>query len=248
MPDKKSVKEAGSALADDSFNEEDNQAKDEIENSMESETEYNQMREPGQGSNEYSYALKIPVERIAVLIGKGGATKAEIESETGCRLNIDSKEGEVEIKSSDSIKLYTAKDIVRAVARGFNPKTALCLLKQDYVLDIIELRQIMKSIAQMQRLKGRVIGEGGKARKTIEGLTDTSISVYGKTIAIIGEASNVTTAKRAVQSLLSGSNHSTVYNWLEKKRKLAKKSELKQEFRISEGEALPKDIFKKIGE
>jgi ribosomal RNA assembly protein len=193
------------------------------------------------GENEYSYSLKIPIERVAALIGTGGATKNEIAAETGCKLNIDSKEGEVEISSNDSIKLYTAREIIKAIGRGFNPKIALSLLKPDYVFDIIELRQIMKSVAQMQRLKGRVIGEGGKARSTIEGLTDTSISVYGKTIAIIGEASNVATAKRAIESLLSGSNHSSVYNWLEKHRRMSKADEFKHEFRIkNEGEeALP---------
>ena len=71
----------------------------------------------------------------------------------------------------------------------------------------------------MIRLKGRVIGQEGKSRKIIEGLTETYISVYGKTISIIGQAENVSVARRAIESLLAGSNHATVYRWLEKKRR-----------------------------
>jgi ribosomal RNA assembly protein len=71
----------------------------------------------------------------------------------------------------------------------------------------------------MQRLKGRVIGAKGKARKAIEELTQTNISVYGKTIAIIGEIQNVGTARRAIESLLMGSMHATVFKWLEKQRR-----------------------------
>ena len=76
------------------------------------------------------------------------------------------------------------------------------------------------------RLKGRVIGEQGKARRTIENLTETDISVYGKTVSIIGEIEHVSVAKRAILSLLSGSPHSRVYSWLEKKRKEMKYREM----------------------
>ena len=82
----------------------------------------------------------------------------------------------------------------------------------------------MKDIAgknknTMERLKGRVIGTGGKSREEIERLTDTYISVYGKTIGIIGEVEHVSLARDAVAMLLQGSMHKTVYQYLEKKKK-----------------------------
>ena len=67
-----------------------------------------------------------------------------------------------------------------------------------------------------------IIGKAGKARETIEELTECSISVYGKTIAIIGFCDNVSVCKRAVESLLSGSPHASIYKWLEKNRKAAR--------------------------
>ncbi|PIN73617.1 RNA-processing protein [Candidatus Woesearchaeota archaeon CG10_big_fil_rev_8_21_14_0_10_45_16] len=167
----------------------------------------------------FSYELKIPEERVAVLIGTDGITKTEIEDATGCSLDI-SKEGDVTITGDDGIILYTTREIVKAIARGFNPKIALFLLKTDYAFELIDMKDVAgKSQNTIQRLKGRVIGKGGKSRQEIERLTDTNISVYGKTIGIIGETQQVAVAREAVAMLLSGSMHKTVYHFLEKKKK-----------------------------
>ncbi|MCF7798937.1 KH domain-containing protein [Candidatus Woesearchaeota archaeon] len=176
--------------------------------------------------NEYTYELKIPKERIAVLIGKDGEIKKELEEITKTTINVDSKEGDVQLVSKDSVQLYLLKDLVRAIARGFNPEIAKRLLKQDYVLDVLNLSDYVKSKDQMLRLKGRVIGKNGKARTIIEELTDTSISVYGKTIAVIGFCDNAAVAKKALESLLTGSPHSSVFKWLEQHRKQQKFAEL----------------------
>jgi ribosomal RNA assembly protein len=71
----------------------------------------------------------------------------------------------------------------------------------------------------VDRLRGRVIGKQGKSRRTIEQLSETYISVYGKTIAIVGDSENVEIARTAVENLLKGASHASVYKWLEKKRK-----------------------------
>lgn len=172
--------------------------------------------------DEYTYELKIPKERIAILIGKDGQIKNDLEDQTKIKINIDSKEGDIVLKGTDSVNLFLLKDVIKAVGRGFNPEVALRLLKQDFVLEMVQMSDYVKSKDSMLRLKGRVIGKGGKARETIEELTDCSISVYGKTISIIGFCDNVAVCKRAVESLLSGSPHASVYKWLEKNRKAAR--------------------------
>ncbi len=168
---------------------------------------------------EISYELKIPEERVAVLIGKEGETKKEIEEFTQSKLEI-SKEGDVVILGEDGLLLYTAREIVRAIARGFNPKIALLLLKPDYAFEVINMNDLAgKNKNTLERLKGRVIGKGGRARAEIELLTDTNISVYGKTISIIGEIQQVSLARQALAMLLQGSMHKTVYQFLERKKK-----------------------------
>jgi ribosomal RNA assembly protein len=175
---------------------------------------------------EYSYELKIPKERVAVLIGKDGATKKELEEQSKTSIIVDSKEGDVKLVGTNSVNLYILKDIIKAIGRGFNPEIAMLLFKQDYVLELISLADFVKSPNQMLRLKGRVIGKAGKARETIEEYTETSISVYGKTISILGFCDNVAICKKAVESLLSGSPHASVYKWLEKYRKQQKFAEI----------------------
>ncbi|MBW3022623.1 KH domain-containing protein [Candidatus Woesearchaeota archaeon] len=168
----------------------------------------------------YQYEIKIPKDRIAVLIGVKGKIKKEIEQTTKSKLKIDSEEGDIFIQGEDSLGLITAKDIIQAVGRGINPEVALLLLKADYCMEIIDISDYSrKSKKDMLRLKGRVIGKEGKSRRTIESLTETNICVYGKTITIIGELARVSLAKRAVENLLQGSPHTKVYSWLEKKRK-----------------------------
>lgn len=173
---------------------------------------------------EYSYELKVPKNRVAVVIGKEGAVKKEIEEATNTKLNIDSKEGDVFVSGEDALGLYTAREIIKAIGRGFNPELAKLLLKQDYIFEVVDLSEFVgKSKDAMLRLKGRVIGKEGKARRLIEELTESNISVFGKTISIIGKPESAADARQAVESLLRGSTHANVYKWLEKRRRELKR-------------------------
>ena len=172
---------------------------------------------------EYSYELKIPLARVAVVIGTQGKVKKEIEETTGTHLQIDSAEGDVFITGEDALGLYTAREVVGAIGRGFNPELAKLLLKQDYASERLNIDDYAKTKKHEIRVRGRVIGAEGRARKVIEELTDCHISVYGKTITIIGQIESVPICKRAIEKLLAGSQHSTVYRWLEKQRREIKR-------------------------
>ncbi len=168
---------------------------------------------------EFTYELRIPRERVAVLIGKKGETKRAIEHETKTKIQVSSEEGVINLHGSDALLLYLAREIIRAVGRGFNPEVALRLLKQDYAFELIDIVGYARNQNDYERLRGRVIGEGGKSRRTVEELTEVEVCVFGKTIGIIGPADYIQDARRAVESLLSGSPHAHVYKWLEKRRK-----------------------------
>jgi ribosomal RNA assembly protein len=175
---------------------------------------------------EFSYTIKIPRDRVAVIIGKDGERKRELEADLKVKINVDSKEGDVTIAGKDSLQIYTVKEIIKAIGRGFNPEVAMTLQKPDYLLDIINILDYTNNKNHLPRLKGRIIGAAGKSRRTIEHLTDTDVCVYGKTVAIIGAAEAVTASKRAIEALLGGSPHSSVYKFLEKNRREMKKREL----------------------
>ena len=176
---------------------------------------------------EFSYELKIPHERVAVLIGKNGEVKKDIESNTKTKIKIDSQEGDIFVYGKDALGLFTAREVIRSIGKGFNPEIAKLLLKQDYVFEVIGLKEFTgKSKNTLLRLKGRVIGKDGKSRRLIEELSESYISVYGKFISIIGLPESVSMAKRACEALLRGSTHANVYRWLEKKRRELKRKRI----------------------
>jgi ribosomal RNA assembly protein len=173
---------------------------------------------------EYSYELKVPKNRVAVIIGKEGSVKKEIEESTKTKLNIDSKEGDVFVSGEDPLSLYTAREIIKAIGRGFNPEIAKLLLKSDHIFEVIDLNEYAgKNKYTLLRLKGRVIGKEGKSRRLIEELTECNISVFGKTISIIGLPESAASARQAIEALLRGSTHANVYKWLERRRRELKR-------------------------
>jgi ribosomal RNA assembly protein len=163
----------------------------------------------------FSTELKIPKLRVACLIGKKGVTKRLIERKTNTKLKV-SKEGEVLIESDDNFHIYITTNIVKAIGRGFNPEIALELLKDDVGLEVIDMSSIIgKSKDKLKRAKSRLIGTKGKAWKNIERLSNCSISVYGKTVAIIGYSGILHITKIAIEKLISGAVHGNAYRYLE---------------------------------
>jgi ribosomal RNA assembly protein len=167
--------------------------------------------------------IRIPAERVAKLIGKGGETKEMLEQKLKVRVKVSS-DGEVEL-NGESVDEFFAKDVIRAIGRGFEPGIALKLLGEDFVLKIVDLRDY-GSKEHFARLKGRVIGENGRSKEIIEEQTDSVLCIYGHTISIISRLEDIVTACEAVFKLLEGSNHSTVFAYLEKERRKKKDREI----------------------
>jgi ribosomal RNA assembly protein len=181
-----------------------------------------------EGSKSY---VKIPGDRIGALVGPDGSVKNVIERKLSVSLDVDSESGSVQITlpadADDPTVLFRAKEVVTAIGRGFAPEHAFRLLDDDeIVFEEIDLREIVgRSPSDLKRLKGRVIGKEGKTRR-IEELSEANISVYGHTISIIGYPDQASIAREAVNMLIGGSLHGTVYRFLHKKRRELKKQRL----------------------
>lgn len=165
---------------------------------------------------------RLPKERIGVAVGPDGQTKREIERRTDTKLTLDSETGEVRIESTaeNPLGVLKARDVINAIARGFSSERAFRLFEDDQLLEITEIRDFAGDSDRTRvRLKGRVIGERGKTRQILEQTTGAHISVYGKTIATIGTAEQLAVVREALEMLLGGAKHSTVYRFLERKRR-----------------------------
>jgi len=172
--------------------------------------------------------VKIPSERVPVVIGKKGEVKGNIERRGKVKLDID-YEGEVEISSENSIDEWKAADVVKAIGRGFGPDRAFELFNDEFSLKIIDLKQIFDSDKDITRYKGRVIGHAGKAKRVIEVTSGADLCIYGNTISIIGRLDALGLAESAVNKLLEGSSHAKVYAMLEKGRRKMREEKLWEE-------------------
>ncbi|HEX9709103.1 MAG TPA: KH domain-containing protein [Candidatus Thermoplasmatota archaeon] len=171
-------------------------------------------------------AVRVPLDRVGALIGPGGAVKAQLERRARVRLRIDSETGAVEIierQTTNPLKALQAEEVVRAIARGFSPEHAQSLFADGVFLAVIDVREYTGArVARQREMRGRVIGEKGRTRQMIEELTGCHLAIQGNTVSAIGELEGLEVAKRAVDMLLSGSEHSTVYGFMERKRKEAR--------------------------
>jgi len=168
----------------------------------------------------FEQAVRVPLERVAAVIGKKGETKKRLEEACHVTLEVDSESGEITVRSNsiEEGDPFRAINVVEAVGRGFSPQRALRLMDPETSLEVMDLRDFGKSDNSLERIRGRIIGLNGKSRRVIEELTKCYVSVYGRTVAIIGEITEVKLAKEAITMLASGSRHRSVYNMLQRAR------------------------------
>jgi len=166
---------------------------------------------------------RIPEDRLGVLIGPGGITRRTIAEATHTRVEIDPEDGGVTISGPDTDpgSVMKARDIVLAIGRGFSPPRALRLLRDDTFLGVVDIKLTTghREKAALRRIRSRVIGSAGRARTRIEDLSGCSISVYGSTVALIGQEDQLERGTRAVELLVRGSEHSTVFHMLSRLRR-----------------------------
>ena len=140
------------------------------------------------------------------------------------------KKAKVSLEISDSVFIdgepiqeMTAADVVKAIGRGFDPESAFLLFDEEFSLEVINLPDIIgPNRNRLEIVKGRIIGRYGSSRKKIEELAHVAVTVYGKTVSIIGKWENVNKAKESIMLLASGSKHGTAYRVLNHDRKRQK--------------------------
>ena len=164
--------------------------------------------------------VKIPQDRIGVLIGEGGETLRAIEDGAEVRLDVDSETGQVAVEQTgDPVTALKGPDIVKAIGRGFAPDEAMRLLDDEMMLfDIVDVGAAARNQNDLERHKGRLIGEGGRTRELMEELTGASVVIYGSTLGIIGDPEQVEAVREAAEMIIDGAPHGTVYSFLEDKR------------------------------
>ena len=170
------------------------------------------------------HLARIPQDRIAVLIGKGGETRRMLEEACGATLEIDSKNGEVMADwgegSVDPIVRMKMPDVIVAIGRGLAPKRAVQLIQDEVFLKMYDIREwVGKQPNQTRRMRSRLIGRNGRIRSLIEEISRCELAIYGSTVLVIGDEDGLALAAPAIEGILRGSEHSTILHGLEQDRK-----------------------------
>lgn len=176
--------------------------------------------------------------RIVVAMDRNKAKYVEkfkdlLEKELNVRITVD-ETGQVVIEPRENTTLnqiMKAKEVIEAINYGFDINTALELKKPNYVLMVVNLRDYIidkSKINHLIRIKGRLIGEEGRARKTIEELSGAKIVISDKSVAIIGEYENAKAAREAIEMLIQGRQHATVYRRLQSWRREMRRRKLEE--------------------
>ena len=190
-------------------------------------------------------SVRIPMNRVAVLIGTGGETRRTIEKASGASLDVDSQSGDIGIiwdmdGDIDPIMQMKLPDMIKAIGRGMSPKRALRLLGDDVFFQMVDMRDwVGKRANQQRRMRGRLIGRNGRIRKLIEEHSGCEMAVYGSTIVLVGDEEGLPLASKAVERILRGAEHSSVIKSLERERRerrlRARKLENLEERTVQEG-------------
>lgn len=159
--------------------------------------------------------VAIPEDRIKILRENILVYNRKLRSFLDVKVSLNE---DVEIDGVDALAVMRTKEIVRAFGRGFEFEDALLLVDEEYILEVLNVSDFAKSRNRQVVLKGRIIGTESKVKKLIEKCSGAKIAVYGKTVSIIGKWENLRVAREAVEIILSGSRHSTVFMFLKERK------------------------------
>ncbi len=166
---------------------------------------------------------RVPKNRIAVLIGKGGQTRKMLEEISGAELDIDSQTGEVMAEwkeEPDPVVRMKMPDVVLAIGRGLAPSRAIQLIQDDVFLRMYDIREwVGRQPNQTRRMRSRLIGRNGRIRSLIEEISNCEMAIHGSTVLVIGDRDGIALAGPAIEGILRGSEHSTILHGLEQDRK-----------------------------
>ncbi len=157
-------------------------------------------------------------ERINVFIGKSGSMKRIFEKRLECDIEVDSSTGKVNAKSDNSVNLFVLGNMIGAINMGHNPENALMLMDETFVVDNIDVKNYEKNIDRLKIIMGRIIGKEGITRKTIEDITKCKVSVHDHIVSVIGPYENTMLVHEALDMLIKGAAHKSLYSFLERNK------------------------------
>ena len=152
--------------------------------------------------------------RNVIVTNMNKIKKAVPVIENKVKVKIGFGKGNISIKGGE-LNEYLVEKVIKAVDFGFNIDDALLLMSDDFLLEFVEVRKHTHR-KNLRDVRARLIGTGGKARKTIENLTGSEIVIQGNTVGVIVDSDHLDAVMQGIESLIQGAKHGNVFAYLEK--------------------------------
>jgi ribosomal RNA assembly protein len=141
-------------------------------------------------------------------------SKKRLEEKLNIKITNRGKEVSIQGKPEDE---YIAEKVLDALNFGFPFSDALMIKKEDFLFERINIKEHTKR-KDLDRIRARIIGRGGKTLKTLCNLTKCFFELKNNEIGIIGHPEHIKNAQEAVISIIKGSKQGNVYGFLEKRQ------------------------------
>jgi len=122
------------------------------------------------------------------------------------------KEISIQGKAEDE---YIAEKVIDALDFGFLFSTAILIKKEDFIFEIINIKDYTKR-KDLKRIKARIIGTKGKTLKMLDQLTNCYFELKDNNIGIIGPPEDLENGHKAITSIIKGSKQSNVYGFVKR--------------------------------
>ncbi|OYT36553.1 hypothetical protein B6U91_00950 [Candidatus Pacearchaeota archaeon ex4484_71] len=140
--------------------------------------------------------------------------KKTLEKALGVRITSKGKEITIEGSPEDE---YLGQEVIDAINFGFPISSSLAIKNEEKILEFLNIKDHTKR-QDLERIRARIIGRGGRGLRTLTNLTECFIEIEGNRVGIIGNPESIKIATEAVISLIKGSKHGNVYKFLEKNK------------------------------
>lgn len=136
--------------------------------------------------------------------------------EENLEIKITNRGKEISIEGSPEEEYYAEK-VINALGFGFSFSTAILIKKGDFIFEILNIKDYTKR-KDLERIRARIIGKGGKTLKVLHNLTECHFELNKNNVGIIGISEYIQNAEEAVISIIKGSKQTNVYHFLERNR------------------------------
>jgi ribosomal RNA assembly protein len=138
--------------------------------------------------------------------------RKKLEKKLNVKITNRGKEIVIEGSAMDE---YAAEKVIDAINFGFSLSSALLIKEEDFSFEILNIKDYTRR-KDLERIRARIIGKGGKTLKTLSQLTDCSFELKDNEVGIIGNPEDIKNAEQGIISIVQGAKQANVYSFLEK--------------------------------